>query len=252
MEELIRTPFVGEVAAVCVDPSPTRPPLPPWLKSVPTLVVVGETEPRVGPGPVNNWLFERKMGGGAGGGSSRAGARDGLPSAFEERRAPLAPPVYNPDMAPRPDATARSAAPPRSMGVTAGAGGAGGKLPAAISASTPGDKNAAPPTLAGSGDDGPAAYHESEMGGGAWSDAYSFLGNDGYTAEKGYDPISRNFESLIGEGVAAGGAGGGGAGGARGGASASKRSAKEDALLREFEAFAAARDMDMPMGPMRK
>lgn len=239
MEQLVTTPFVREVAAVCVDPSPSRPPLPPWLKSVPTLVVLGESEPRVGPGPVNNWLFERRIA--AGGGAATARSER---SAFEERSAPLAPPVYNPDMAPRPDATARSAAPARSVGVTAGAGG---KLPAAVSANTPGDKNAAPPVLAGSMDDGPAAYHETEMGGGAWSDAYSFLGNDGYTAEKGYDPISRNFESLIG-----GSMGGVGSGGAAAAAGGTKRSAKEDALLREFEAFAAARDADIPQGPMRK
>jgi hypothetical protein len=61
-EELSQTPFTKEIRFVCVDPSPGRPPLPAWLKSVPALVVAGEDSPRVGPAAVNNWLFERKMG----------------------------------------------------------------------------------------------------------------------------------------------------------------------------------------------
>jgi hypothetical protein len=60
-EELSQTPFTKEIRFVCVDPSPGRPPLPAWLKSVPTLVVAGEDTPRVGPAAVNNWLFERKL-----------------------------------------------------------------------------------------------------------------------------------------------------------------------------------------------
>ena len=60
-EELSGTPFAKEIRFVCVDPSPGRPPLPAWLKSVPTLVIAGEDTPRVGPSAVNNWLFERKL-----------------------------------------------------------------------------------------------------------------------------------------------------------------------------------------------
>jgi hypothetical protein len=61
-EELSATSYTKEFRFVCVDPSPGRPPLPAWLKSVPTMVVEGEEGPRVGPSAVNNWLFERKMG----------------------------------------------------------------------------------------------------------------------------------------------------------------------------------------------
>jgi hypothetical protein len=60
-EELSATPFTKEIRFLCVDPAPGRPPLPAWLKSVPTLVVAGEDSPRVGPAAVNNWLFERKL-----------------------------------------------------------------------------------------------------------------------------------------------------------------------------------------------
>ena len=97
LEELSATPFVPEFQLVCVDPVPGRAPLPPWLKTVPSLVVAGEGTPRVGPGPVNNWLFERKLGGGGPAKSSQA--------LMTERNEMLAPPVYNADMAPRPDAT---------------------------------------------------------------------------------------------------------------------------------------------------
>lgn len=253
MEALITTPFVREVQAICVDPSPARPPLPPWLKSVPTLVVAGESAARVGPSEVNNWLAERKIGGGI----PRSGG-----AALEDRRTPLAAPVYNPDMAPRPDATSRSAAPPtlRNTVVTSppsytapvsassysplpSTGGGSSKLPPAISASTPATAAMAPPKLAGSSEDGPAAYHGTEMGGVKWSDAYSFVNHTDYTAEKGYDPIVRNFE-LLGGPLA----GGGGSTAA----AAPKRSAKEDALLRDFEAYAASRDRDVAPPVMRK
>jgi hypothetical protein len=49
-----------EFRYICVDPSPSRPTLPKWLEKVPTIVIAGETEPRVGQDCVN-WLFERKM-----------------------------------------------------------------------------------------------------------------------------------------------------------------------------------------------
>ncbi len=72
-EELSHTPFTKEIRFVCVDPAPSRPPLPAWLKSVPSLVVAGEDTPRVGPSAVNNWLFERKLL--SGGGQQQAPAQ---------------------------------------------------------------------------------------------------------------------------------------------------------------------------------
>ena len=225
MEELAATPFVPEFQLICVDPSPSRPPLPPWLKSVPSMAVVGESTPRVGPGPVNNWLFERKLGASGGPKSSH--------EALEERSRPMAPPVYSPDVAPRPDATSRSAAPPRSAGA----------MPAAISGATRADPSMSPPGAVGASGDGPAAYHSTEMSGSKWSDNYSFLGGGEFSSDKGYDPIARNFESLLPMGAMGGGA-------------ASKppepkRTAKEDELLRQFEQFSAARDKDIP-GPVAR
>jgi hypothetical protein len=58
--ELAQTPYKSEFKFVCVDPSPTRPTLPSWLKKVPTLVISGDPNPRMD-GDVMNWLYERKM-----------------------------------------------------------------------------------------------------------------------------------------------------------------------------------------------
>lgn len=44
---------------ICVDPSPTRPALPNWLKQTPTLVIQDEKEPRIN-NDVMNWIYEQK------------------------------------------------------------------------------------------------------------------------------------------------------------------------------------------------
>jgi len=186
------------------------------------MLVAGESTPRVGPGPVNNWLFERKLGGG--------GAPKTAHEALEERNRPTAPPVYNPDVAPRPDSTARTAGPSRSAG----------SMPAAVSGSTRADPTV--PGAVGASGDGPAAYHTTEMSGNKWSDNYSFLGSAEFSSDKGYDPISRNFESLLPMGV--------GPGASK--PPEPKRTAKEDELLRQFEQFSAARDKDIPGPVMRR
>jgi len=226
LEELAGTPYVPEFVFVCVDPTPkgTRPPLPGWLKSVPTLLVAGEATPRVGPGPVNNWLFERKMGGAEGGIGVKTAKN------IVEDRSALAAPVYSPDVSSkRPDVSAM-------MG--AGTGTGTGTAAAAAASS-----RAAPMPS------GPEAYHGAEMAGGKWSDAYSFVG-DVFTAEKGFDPISRNFQSLV-EGFA-GGATPGSAGSAGSAAGpAPKQTAKEAALLKEYEAFTKSREMDISGPPKR-
>jgi len=207
LEELANTPFVSEFQLICADPGPSRPRLPTWLKSVPSLVVSGEDAPRVGPGAVNNWLFERKLG--------ATNAPKTTHQAMEERNAPLAQPVYSPDIAPRPDSTSRIA--------------------------EPGHQGRAPKAAA---DEGPMAYHSNEMGASKWSDNYSFVG-DPFTSDKGYNPIGRNFESLL-SGPA------GSSAGLSAGPSAPKRTAKEDKLLREFEQFTASRDKDVPHAVARQ
>jgi hypothetical protein len=63
--ELANTPYKSEFTFICVDPSPNRPQLPGWIKKVPTLVIRGESEPRVD-SEVMNWLFERRLKDGAG------------------------------------------------------------------------------------------------------------------------------------------------------------------------------------------
>jgi NADH:ubiquinone oxidoreductase subunit F (NADH-binding) len=98
---------------------------------------------------------------------------------------------------------------------------------------------------------GPEAYHGAEMAGGKWSDAYSFVG-DVFTAEKGFDPISRNFQSLV-ETFAGGAMPGSGAAAAGSGsaAAAPKQTAKEAALLKEYEAYTKSREMDIGGPPKR-
>lgn len=169
------------------------------------MMAVGESEPRVGPGPVNNWLFERKMG----------GSVAATTQATAQRNMPLSQPVYSPDVSAK--SSSRGGTPPPSAAATGAAAG------------------------------GPEAYHSYEMSGTKWSDNYSFLGStDGKTSDKMYNPIGRNFESLVPTTMFGGGGGGGGA--AQSPVPKEKRSPKEEALLREFEAFQKARDMDVP-GP---
>ena len=169
LEELSRTPFVSQFQLICVDPSPSRPPLPSWLKSVPTLMVAGESAPRVGPGPVNNWLFEAKLGGGTPSVSSKSANQNSL-----------AAPVYSPDVG------------------NSSRGPQGTRTNDSIPASLP----------AATGD--PEAYYGSEMMAGKWSDSFSFL-DTVFSADKGVNPIERNFQSVLPSG--AGGSGGAGGGG---------------------------------------
>jgi hypothetical protein len=60
ISQLAESSMKREFRYICVDPSPQRPKLPDWLKKVPTIVIAGETEPRVGQDCVN-WMFERNM-----------------------------------------------------------------------------------------------------------------------------------------------------------------------------------------------
>jgi hypothetical protein len=75
--EISQTPYHTEFKFICVDPSPNRPQLPSWLKSVPTLVISGEPEPRTN-SEVMNWLYERKMK--DGGGKQGVQGQGGVPT----------------------------------------------------------------------------------------------------------------------------------------------------------------------------
>lgn len=210
LEELSRTPYVPEFQLICVDPRPGRPVLPSWLKSVPSMLTGGSSQPLVGPGPVNNWLFERRLGG-----KTEKSAQQAL----EERNAPLSMPAYNPDIAPRPNVAPRG-------GVSAPQGAAG-------------------PSAAAGDADGPLAYHAAEMGAGKWSDNYSRLDTD-FNSQNGWNPIGKNFESLMSPTSSAGGSQAANRSGGH------KPSAKEQKLLSDFERYTAARDHDIPTGPQRR
>lgn len=174
--ELTKTPYAREFQLLCVDPSPSRPPLPSWLRVVPSLQIVGETEPRVGANAVNNWLFERRQRDTAS--ASSGGIRtSGGEKTLEERSVPLVMPVYSPDVA-RAEPSSRA-----TTGAPAAANGGGGAEP--------------------------SPWHMQEMGASKMSDNYSFL-TDAFTIEKGgsMSRILRNFEQLGGTvgGSASGGA----------------------------------------------
>jgi len=78
--ELSKTPWKNEFRFICVDPSPSRPQLPGWLKKVPAIVIPGEPEPRTD-SDVMNWLYEKKMK--EGGNKQAAGPATGAePEAF--------------------------------------------------------------------------------------------------------------------------------------------------------------------------
>ena len=72
--ELAKTPWKNDFRFICVDPSPSRPQIPPWLKKVPTIVVAGEPEPRTD-ADVMNWLYEKRMK--EGNGNKQQGAPEG-------------------------------------------------------------------------------------------------------------------------------------------------------------------------------
>ena len=172
--ELTKTPYAREFQLICVDPSAARPPLPSWLRVVPSLQIVGESEPRAGAGAVNNWLFERRQRDTAS--TASAGIRtSGGEKTLEERSVPLVMPVYSPDVA---------RAEPSSRATTA-----------------------APAAANGGGGAEPSPWHMQEMGASKMSDNYSFL-TDAFTIEKGgsMSRILRNFEQLGGTLAGGGGA----------------------------------------------
>jgi hypothetical protein len=84
LTELAKTPFKKEFNFICVDPDNNgkRPPLPGWLKKVPTLVIKGDQEPIKTDAEVLNWLYQKKMLL-SGGGSTNAGVASGGGGAAE-------------------------------------------------------------------------------------------------------------------------------------------------------------------------
>jgi hypothetical protein len=78
--ELSKTPWKNEFRFICVDPSPSRPQLPTWLKKVPAIVIPGEPEPRTD-SDVMNWLYEKRMK--EGDGNKQLGAAPAGPGSVE-------------------------------------------------------------------------------------------------------------------------------------------------------------------------
>lgn len=219
--ELSKTPYASEFDLICVDKDKCPIKLPSWLKIVPTLVIQGESEPRVGPGPVTNWLFERRLMESSSDSSIKTSM--GGSKVLEERSAPLTMPVYSADV-PRPTMSSRT--------TISHIGGGSTSAPAAIPAKTSGSE------------EGPTPYHINEMGANKLSDSYGFLA-DAFSIEKGTgtNRIVRNFAQL--HDVA------GGAGVAGTSAPKPTMSKKEEALIAKMEEFTKRRDMDIP-GPFKR
>lgn len=223
--ELSKTPYASEFELICVDPG-KRPAsfatLPSWLKVVPTLVIRGESEPRSGPGPVTNWLFERRM--------TEATTDSGIKTstggskALDERNAPLSMPVYSADLS-KPAIAGRGEA---TLSLV--------KSPA--STSTSASTSASTPSVGE-----PTPYHINEMGSTKLSDSYAFLA-DSFSMEKGTgtNRIVRNFAQL--HEVT-------GAPGVASSAAATGRSKKEEAQVSAMEHYMKMRDSDVP-GPIKR
>lgn len=216
LEELARTPFLKEVRLVCVDPSPSRGPLPAWLKVVPTMILANGEEPLIGPQSVNNWLFTRRLMQNQG---TEASAET-KGNAFKERSEPIRIPEYSPDVIVRP-----SPAPKHNSNEGPGPGSG------PVSAQSDGSE--------------PLPWHSAEMGGGNISDVYSFV-EDSFNLEKGVNRITYNFEYIGGPAAPAALS----AGSAGQPAKSAPQSAKEAKLLKDFESFSKMRDMEFS-GPKR-
>jgi hypothetical protein len=72
LEALSQSPYSKEFKFICVDAQPgrPRPQLPEYVKSVPTLMIAGERDPREGGSAALNWLAEKRLMAGRGGGSA--------------------------------------------------------------------------------------------------------------------------------------------------------------------------------------
>ena len=187
LEELSKTPFTNEFQFVCVDAcgkcqscASRRPAmcsakakLPSWLKCVPTLLIDGESDPRIDD-DVFNWLSMRKIQ------SSGAPARrnntfnEPPPQQVSSRgESQYAPPVYD------------SAPPPRA-----------GKLPEPVQTRTS-PNQASKEFTNPSSEIEPEALSAEISGGNRWSDPYSFI-DDQFSIEKGTggSRFERNFSLL--------------------------------------------------------
>lgn len=168
MNELVKTPFVKEVTAICIDPGVRKGPLPPWLKSVPTLAVAGEDAPRVGVWAVNNWLMDRKN-----------GIAIGPIKTSSNSREMIKPMEYNSNIDTRPVA---SSSQKQSYPAAVATGGA--LVPSASLSLTDNDT-------------GMGVYNPLENGN-AWSNGYSFLATDiGMSSSNSFDPMTHSFEPII-------------------------------------------------------
>lgn len=227
LEELSRTPFTSEFQFICVDAcgkcqycASRRPAmcvgkakLPGWLKCVPTLLIDGESDPRIDD-EVFNWLSMRKI----------QGAPARRTNTFSEPPPPqvsargdnqYAPPVY--------DST-----PPKK---------GGGGLPEPMQTrSSPGQasKEVKNPTS----ELEPEALSAEISGGNRWSDPYSFI-DDQFSIEKGTggSRFERNFSLLDANDVEP--------------PKPTKESEKAKALNSALDNYRKQRDADMPKAPMR-
>ena len=227
LEELAKTPYTVEFQFVCVDPAPNRPPLPKWLKSVPTLIIDGEAEPLTDE-KVFNWLSFRRIQG-----SNTPAPRQQYKNFIEppppvvssERASASSLPQYDPGM---PDRVA--AAPVRS-------------LPEPIQTrSSP--NQAAPQQQQVTSPDAaePLAYHMAEMASGTkWSDSYSYI-DEQFSIEKGTgnNRIERNFATLNPLGAAS-----------QEPSKPDYQSEKAKALNSAYDTYMKQRESDMP-GPMAR
>lgn len=225
LEELARTPFSSEFQFICVDAcgkcqfcNSRRPAmcvnkakLPNWLKCVPTLLIDGESDPRIDD-EVFNWLSMRKIQDNTPARKTNTFNEPPPPQISNKGNSQYAPPVYDPN--------------PKSA-----------KFPEPIQTRT--NPNQASKEVANPHSDiEPLAISAEISAGNKWSDPYSFI-DDQFSIEKGTggSRFERNF-SLLGpeENVPL---------------KPTKESEKAKALNSALDNYRKQRDADMPKPPMR-
>lgn len=222
LEALSQTPFSREFKFICVDAQPgkPRPQLPDYVKSVPTLMIAGERDPREGGSAALNWLAEKRLMGG---------------KTTPPPQQPRGPPQPAPSAGPRPGSVAF----PSRIAGPASAADSG-----MLFESSGGGPGAFSDAMCNNGDDGFCMLGEmyiAPTSGAMVSMSGNFVGFDDIMGAPAAAASNPQMPGGGGGGVPMGGPGGGGP----------RQSEKARALQEAFDRFQAQRASEIPVPPRR-